>query len=204
MGNKKIGCFIQIQCLTILTGFQELEKLIITFTWKTTCQLFRKKNWQGPPKNQFSAHLSLSEVKIDKYAFLPIFSDKNQLFLLFRRKVCNNKLKNVPINDRKQGSASGTGSPGSRSPAPENLGLILKFGSGTGTQIRNFRNLGPGLKFEKSGIETGSETQNQKIWDLGPGPGLKIEKSGIGDWDRDSDSRDEGFRDSTLGDCPGD
>ena len=44
-------------------------------------------------------------------------------------------------------------------------------------------------------------TQNQKIRDLGTGPGLKIEKSGIEDWDRDSDSRDEEFRDSTLGDC---
>ena len=43
-----------------------------------------------------------------------------------------------------------------------------------------------------------SRIQNQKIRDSGPG--LKIEKSGIGDWDRDSDLRDEGFRDSTLGD----
>ena len=31
-----------------------------------------------------------------------------------------------------------------------------------------------------------------------------MEKSGIGDWDRDSDLRDDGFRESTLGDCPGD
>ena len=37
-----------------------------------------------------------------------------------------------------------------------------------------------------------------------PRLGLKIEKSGIGDWDRDSDLRDEGFRASTLRDCPGD
>ena len=59
----------------------------------------------------------------------------------------------------KQGSASGTGFPGSRSPGPGNLGpgpelgLILKSGTGTGTQIQNFRDLGlgPGLKFEKSG-----------------------------------------------------
>ena len=36
------------------------------------------------------------------------------------------------------------------------------------------------------------------------GPGRKIRKSGILDQDRDSDSQDEGFRDSTLGDCPGD
>ena len=42
-----------------------------------------------------------------------------------------------------------------------------------------------------------------KIQDSGPRPGLKIEKSEIGDWDRDSDLQDEGFRDSTLGDCPG-
>ena len=40
-----------------------------------------------------------------------------------------------------QGSASGTGSPGSRSPGPGNLGpgLILKSGTGTGTQIQNFK-----------------------------------------------------------------
>ena len=99
-----------------------------------------------------------------------------------------------------QGSASGTRSPGSRSPGPGNQGpglgpgLILK----SGTQIQNLRDLGPGpgLKFEKSG--TG--TQNQKIRDSGSGPRLKIEKSGIRDWDRDSDLRDEGFRDSTLRD----
>ena len=80
-----------------------------------------------------------------------------------------------------QGSASGTGFPGycspglgSQGPGP---GLILKSETGTGTQIQILRDLGlePGLKFEKSGTE-----------------------------DRDSDSRDEGFRDSTLGDCPGD
>ena len=58
---------------------------------------------------------------------------------------------------------------------------------------RDPRFAGLGLKFQKSG------TQNQKIWDFEPGPGLKIEKSGIGGWDRDSDLRDEGFRDSTLG-----
>ena len=57
-------------------------------------------------------------------------------------------------------------------------GIILKSGTGTGTQIQNFR-------------------------DLGSRPGLKIEKSGIGDWDRDSNLRDEGFRDSNFGDCPG-
>ena len=58
-------------------------------------------------------------------------------------------------------------------------GLILKSGTGTGTQIQNLR-------------------------DLGLEPGLKFEKTGIGHRDRDSDLRDEGFRDSTLGDCPGD
>ena len=124
-----------------------------------------------------------------------------------------------------QGSASGTGSPGFRSPGPENLGpgLILK----PRTQIQNLRDLGlgPGLKFEKSGAQdldrdtskNGTEilsnpgcvpnsiilsflltgTQNQKIRDSGPG--LEIEKSGVGDWDRDSDLRDEEFRDSMLG-----
>ena len=73
------------------------------------------------------------------------------------------------------------------------------------------RDSGPGLEIKKSkigesptGTRTGTGTQNQKIRDSEPGPGLKIEKSGIGDWDRDSDLRDEGFRDSTLGDCPGD
>ena len=50
----------------------------------------------------------------------------------------------------------------------------MRPGTGTGTQIRNSR-------------------------DLGPGP--KIEKSGIADWDRDSDFRDEGFQASTLGNC---
>ena len=51
-----------------------------------------------------------------------------------------------------QGSASETGSPGSRSPGPGNLGpgLILKSGTGTGTQIRNLRDFGLGLRFEKS------------------------------------------------------
>ena len=52
-----------------------------------------------------------------------------------------------------QGSASGTESPGSRSPGSGNLGpgLILKSGTGTGTQIQNLRDpeLGPGLKFEQ-------------------------------------------------------
>ena len=36
------------------------------------------------------------------------------------------------------------------------------------------------------------------------GSGLKIEKSGIRDWGRDSDLWNEGFRDSTFGDGPGD
>ena len=49
-----------------------------------------------------------------------------------------------------------------------------------------------------------SKFRYQKIRDSGPEPGLKIENSGIGDWDRDSDLRDEGFRDSILGDCHGD
>ena len=46
--------------------------------------------------------------------------------------------------------------------------------------------------------DTGTGTQNQKIRDSGPR--LKIKKSEIGDWDRHSDFRDEGFRDSNLGD----
>ena len=69
----------------------------------------------------------------------------------------NNKI--IEISFYEQGSASGTGSPGSRNPSSGNLGpvpglgLILKSGTGTGTQIQNFRKLGrgPGLKFEKSG-----------------------------------------------------
>ena len=79
----------------------------------------------------------------------------------------NNKI--IEISFYEQGSASGTGSPGSRNPSSGNLGpvpglgLILKSGTGTRTQIKKIR-----------------------------------------DWDRDSHLRDEGFQDSTLGDCPGD
>ena len=80
--------------------------------------------------------------------------------------VGNLKFHNCPRD--LQGSASGTGSPGSRSPGPENLGtglrLIQKSGTGTGTQIQHLR-------------------------DLGLGPALRM--------------RDEGFRDSTFGDCLG-
>ena len=115
-----------------------------------------------------------------------------------------------------QGSASGTGSLGSRSPGPGNLGpglgLILK--SGTRTQIQNFRNtgLGSALKFKKSGTRDWDRDASKNP---GPEPGLTIFSSGTGtqdqkirdnpefrDWDRDFDLRDEGFRDSTLGDCP--
>ena len=71
----------------------------------------------------------------------------------------------------RQESASGTGSPGSRSFGPGNLGLrpglILKSGTGTGTQIQNFRDvrLGPGLKFEKSGTR-------ERDGDASKNPGL--------------------------------
>ena len=58
-------------------------------------------------------------------------------------------------------------------------------------------NLGPGL-----GLILKSGTQIENLRNLGLGPGLKFEKSGIGDWD--SDFRDGGFRDSTLGDYPRD
>ena len=78
-----------------------------------------------------------------------------------------------------QGSASGTGFPGSRSPGPGNLepGLILISRTGTGTQVQNFRDLklGPGLKFEKSGT---------RDWDRDalkipePEPGLTMFSSG--------------------------
>ena len=56
-----------------------------------------------------------------------------------------------------QGSASVTGSPGSRGSGSGNLGqglgpgLIRKFRTWTGTQIQNLRDSGPGLKSEKSG-----------------------------------------------------
>ena len=52
--------------------------------------------------------------------------------------------------------------------------------------------------FKKSRLCLEFNNTFQKIRDSGPGPGLKIEKSRIGD--RDSDSRDEGCRDSTLRD----
>ena len=53
-------------------------------------------------------------------------------------------------------------------------------------------------------LKTGTATI-QNLLDLGPG--LKSEKSGTRDWDRDASRNpgpDEGFRDSTLGDCSGD
>ena len=53
-------------------------------------------------------------------------------------------------------------------------------------------------------FEVCSRLRSYKVTVTSLDPGLKIEESGIGDWDRDSDLRDEGFRDSTLGDCPGD
>ena len=60
-----------------------------------------------------------------------------------------------------QGSASGTGSPVSNSGFPGNLGpgpeLILKSGTGIGTQIQNLPDLGSALKFEKTGTRS---------WDL--------------------------------------
>ena len=70
-----------------------------------------------------------------------------------------------------QGSASGTGSLGSRSPGPGNLGLglILKFGTGTGTQIPNLRDLGPRLKFEKSETQ---DLDRDASKNLEPEPGL--------------------------------
>ena len=72
-----------------------------------------------------------------------------------------------------QRSASGTGSPRSRSLGPGNLepglGLILKSGTGTGTQIQNLRDLGPGLKFEKSGTQDWDRDASKN---LGPEPGL--------------------------------
>ena len=78
-----------------------------------------------------------------------------------------------------QGSASGTGSPGSRSLGPGNvepgLGLILKSGTGTGTQIQNLRDLGPGLKFEKSGTQDSDRDASKN---LGPEPGQTTFSSG--------------------------
>ena len=71
-----------------------------------------------------------------------------------------------------QGSAYGTGSLGSRSPGPGNLGpgprlgLILKSGTGTVTQIQNLRylGLGPGLKFEKSGTRDWDRDASIQQW----------------------------------------
>ena len=78
-----------------------------------------------------------------------------------------------------QGSASGTGSPRSCGPGPGNLGpgqrVIIKSGIGTGTQIQNLSNSGPGLKSEKSG--TG--TRNFKTRDPGLGPGPRFVVRGI-------------------------
>ena len=91
----------------------------------------------------------------------------------------NNKI--IEISFYEQGSASGTGSPGSRSPGPGNLGpgpglgLILKSGTGTGTQIQNLRDLGPGLKFEKSGTQDSDRDASKN---LGPEPGLTTFSSG--------------------------
>ena len=71
-----------------------------------------------------------------------------------------------------QESASGTGSPGSGSHGPGNLGLgagrILKSGTRTGTQIQSLRN-------------------------LEMGPELKFEKSVTRDWDREAKSENPGF-----------
>ena len=84
----------------------------------------------------------------------------------------NNKI--IEISFYEHGSASGTGSPGSRNPSSGNLGpvpelgLILKSGTGTGTQIKKIRD-----------------------WDR---------DSDL----RDEGLRDSDLRDSTLGDCPGD
>ena len=82
-----------------------------------------------------------------------------------------------------QGSASGTGSPWSRVLGQGNLGqelgsgLIVKSGTGPRTQIQYFRASGPEQKSKKSGIR---------------------------DRDRDPDSWDAEFQDSTLPDCPED
>ena len=75
--------------------------------------------------------------------------------------------------DWDQGSASGTGSPGSHGHGPGNLGqemgpgLIIKSGTGTGTQIQNLLDSGPGLKSKKSGTRDSSK-------DPGLEPGLCI------------------------------
>ena len=52
-------------------------------------------------------------------------------------------------------------------------GLILKSGTGTGTQIQNLRDLGlrPGLKFEKSGTRDWDRDASKNP---GPEPGLTI------------------------------
>ena len=65
---------------------------------------------------------------------------------------------------------------------------------------------GPGmLQFRSRKSGTGTEIGTHfKIWDRDKKfAGHKIEKSGIGDWDRESDLRDEGFRESTLEDFSG-
>ena len=63
-------------------------------------------------------------------------------------------------------------------------GFILKSGTGTGTQIQNFRDLGLGLKIpaKKSETGTGTGTQNQIIRDSGPGPRRKLKSPGSGTW----------------------
>ena len=72
-----------------------------------------------------------------------------------------------------QGSASGTGSTGSRSPGPRNLGQDSFYNPG----VR------PRLKLEKSGT---SGTKGQPVFAgsrKNPAPGRKIRKSGIRDLD---------------------
>ena len=122
---------------------------------------------------------------------------------------------------------SGTGSsgscgPGNWGPGP---GLIINSGTGSGTQIQNLRDSGPGLTSEKSGTRDWDRDwskypglyiflprflQLRDLRDLpenpglGQGPGLEILKSEIRDWDRDPDLWDAEFRDSTIWDCPGD
>ena len=70
---------------------------------------------------------------------------------LERNNSTNNLFSRYIKNNYYQRSASRTGSPGSRGPGPGNLGhglepgLILKYGTGTGTQIQYLRYPGPGL-----------------------------------------------------------
>ena len=97
----------------------------------------------------------------------------------------NIRSKIISIYDFKQGSASGTRSPGSCGAGPGNLGLgpvlILKSGTGTGTHQR--------IRDKRDSRDMRNSAKNPG---LGPGPGRKTRKSGIRYQNRDSKLKNPG------------